>query len=58
VLNGRGVQLRCAGCGRTREVSREMPKEYTACFSRSLRICLRKQEGLETVDDEEKIKKK
>lgn len=26
------VQIRCAECGRTREVSGEMPEEYTACF--------------------------
>ena len=30
-MKGR-VQIRCAECGRTREVSGEIPEEYTACF--------------------------
>ncbi|HUP46236.1 MAG TPA: hypothetical protein VM779_12065, partial [Thermoanaerobaculia bacterium] len=31
------VILRCAECGRTRELSGEMPEEYTDCFARIVR---------------------
>ena len=31
-MEGR-VILRCAECGRTREVSGEIPEEYTSCFA-------------------------
>ena len=31
-MEGR-VLLKCAECGKSREVSGEMPEEYTACFS-------------------------
>lgn len=27
----------CADCGRTRELSGEMPREYTACFEQMVR---------------------
>ena len=30
-MEGR-VQIRCAECGRTREISGEIPEEYTSCF--------------------------
>jgi hypothetical protein len=69
------VQIRCEECGKTREVSGEIPEEYTACFTQIVRedgfvprpgvelaficgACLRNYEGHETVDDEEKIRKK
>ncbi|HEU4520988.1 MAG TPA: hypothetical protein VFT12_03230 [Thermoanaerobaculia bacterium] len=32
-MEGR-VIIRCAECGRTKEVSGEIPEEYTACFAR------------------------
>ena len=32
-MKGR-TQIRCAECGRTREVAGEIPEEYTACFRR------------------------
>lgn len=73
-MEGR-VQLRCAECGRTREVSGEMPEEYTACFARIVSedgfvprpgvnltmicgACLQNYAGHETVDDEEKLKRR
>lgn len=31
------VQIRCAECGRTREVSGEIPEEYTSCFAQVIR---------------------
>ena len=31
-MEGR-VQITCAECGRKREISGEMPEEYTACFA-------------------------
>lgn len=31
-MEGR-VIIRCAECGRTREVSGEIPEEYTSCFA-------------------------
>jgi len=66
------VRIVCAECGRAREVSGEIPKEYTDCFSKIVREdgfvprpgvstlalicseCLRKYEGHESVDDDEK----
>ena len=35
-MEGR-VRLRCAECGRTREVSGEIPEEYVACFLQIVR---------------------
>ena len=35
-MEGR-VRLTCAECGRTSEVSGEIPEEYTACFARMVR---------------------
>ena len=35
-MEGR-VQIRCAECGRTREVSGEIPEEYTSCFLQIVR---------------------
>ena len=32
-MEGR-VQVRCAECGKTREVSGEIPREYVECFAR------------------------
>ena len=32
-MEGR-VQLRCGDCGRTREISGEIPEEYVRCFER------------------------
>ena len=73
-MEGR-VRIVCAECGRTREVSGEIPKEYTDCFTKIIRedgfvprpgvstlalicgACLRKYEGHESVDDEEKIRR-
>ncbi len=71
-MEGRATIV-CAECGRAREVSGEMPEEYTACFVQIVRedgfvprpgvhlaficgSCLRKYEGSETADDEEKIR--
>jgi hypothetical protein len=34
-MEGR-VMLTCAECGRTREISGEMPEEYTNCFTRAV----------------------
>jgi hypothetical protein len=67
------VNIVCAECGRTREVSGEIPEEYTDCFMKIVRedgyvprpgvelalicgACLRRYEGHETVDDEEKVR--
>lgn len=72
-MEGR-VTIVCAECGRTREVSGEMPEEYTNCFLQIVKedgfvprpgvkcdficgSCLRKYEGSETADDEEKIRR-
>ncbi len=72
-MEGR-VKIVCAECGHSREVSGEMPEEYTACFASIVRddgfvprpgvglaficgACLRKFEGHETVDDEEKVRR-
>ncbi len=35
-MEGR-VQIRCAECGTTREVSGEIPIEYTECFAKIVR---------------------
>ena len=35
-MEGR-VQIRCAECGMTREVSGEIPIEYTECFAKIVR---------------------
>jgi hypothetical protein len=35
-MEGR-VQVVCAECGRRREVSGEIPEEYTACFAQIVR---------------------
>ena len=35
-MEGR-VQLRCAECGRLKEISGEIPEEYVECFSRAVR---------------------
>ena len=35
-MEGR-VQLRCAECGRTREISGEIPNEYVDCFAKAVR---------------------
>ena len=35
-MEGR-VQLRCAECGRTKEVVGEIPQEYIECFARAVR---------------------
>ena len=35
-MEGR-VQLRCGECGRVKEVSGEIPEEYTECFARAVR---------------------
>lgn len=72
-MEGR-VKLVCAECGRAREVSGEIPEEYTDCFIKIVREdgfvprpgvkfaficgkCLRKYEGHESVDDEEKVRR-
>jgi hypothetical protein len=70
------VKIVCAECGRAREVSGEIPEEYTDCFIKIVRedgfvprpgvaaltficgTCLRKYEGHETVDDEEKVRRR
>lgn len=73
-MEGRFI-VRCAECGRSREVSGEIPEEYTNCFMQVVRDdgfvprpgnelalicgeCLRKYEGHESVDDEEKVRQK
>ena len=35
-MEGR-VHLRCAECGRTKEVSGEIPEEYIECFAKAVR---------------------
>ncbi len=35
-MEGR-VQIRCAECGRQRELSGEIPEEYTSCFLQIIR---------------------
>jgi ribosomal protein L34E len=70
-VEGRAL-LQCAECGRTREVSGEIPEEYTASFRRAATEegfvvrpgsegmicgqCLLRYMGHETVDDEEKVR--
>ena len=73
-MEGR-YRIVCAECGRKREVSGEIPEEYTACFVKVVEedgfvprpgnacaficgSCLRRYEGHETVDDEEKVRRK
>jgi hypothetical protein len=34
-MEGR-VMLKCGDCGRTREISGEIPGEYSACFARAV----------------------
>lgn len=69
-MEGR-AQLRCVECGRTREVSGEIPDEYVRSFESAVRedrfvvrpgstemicgTCLMKYVGHESVDDAEKI---
>ena len=35
-MDGR-VRIRCAECGKTRDLSGEIPEEYTACFQNIVR---------------------
>jgi len=69
-MEGR-TQVICADCGRTREVSGEMPRDYTDCFRQIVDedgfvprpggagflcgACLATYEGSETRDDAEKL---
>ena len=73
-MEGR-VQLRCAECGRTKEISGEIPEEYIGCYAKAVKEegwvprpggeltmicgqCLKRYEGHESVDDEEKVRGK
>ena len=72
-MEGR-VRLLCAECGRTKEISGEIPAEYVDRFAKAVAEegwvprpgaeywkmicgqCLRRYEGHESVDDEEKVR--